>query len=172
MTSLSYDIFETKFGWVGVIASEKGLRRSTLPNDSPEACASRLGPELGKAEHRPEAVADIRQKLIAYFDGEPVSFDDESVDWEGAGEFYKAAWSACRSIPEGETRTYQWLAAQAGSPNAPRAAGQSMANNRLPVIVPCHRVIAKDGSLRGFGEGASRLDLKQQMLDLESATPV
>ena len=71
------------------------------------------------------------------------------------------------TIPYGETRPYKWLAARAGRPNAPRAAGQSMARNRLPIVVPCHRVVASDGSLRGFGRDAAQLGLKQRLLDLE-----
>ena len=86
----------------------------------------------------------------------------------GATPFHRQAWQACMSIPFGETRTYKWLATQAGKPKAPRAAGQSMARNRLPIVVPCHRVIAADGGLRGFGAGATQLDLKQSLLSMEA----
>ncbi len=96
-----------------------------------------------------------------------MGFEAEPIDVEDASPFMQAAWGACRRIPAGETRSYKWLAEQAGRPQAPRAAGQSMARNRLPIIIPCHRVIASDGSLRGFGTGASQLGLKQRLLDLE-----
>jgi methylated-DNA-[protein]-cysteine S-methyltransferase len=87
---------------------------------------------------------------------------------EGASEFYRAAWKACQSIPHGETRTYGWLAEQAGNPRAPRAAGQSMARNRLPIIVPCHRVIGSNGKLTVFGKGAERIPLKRRLIDAEA----
>ena len=165
--TLHYDIFETQFGWIGVVASDKGLRRSTLPQASPEDCAEELGKALDNAVPSPEQFEDLKKKLMAYFDGEPVSFEDEPIDVADASPFHQAAWDACRSIPLGETRSYKWLAAEAGKPQAPRAAGQSMARNRLAIIVPCHRVIGSDGTLRGFGKGSSQLDLKQRMLDLE-----
>jgi methylated-DNA-[protein]-cysteine S-methyltransferase len=80
--------------------------------------------------------------------------------------FQEAVWSALRAIPYGETATYGQIAAQVGRPKGPRAVG--MANNRNPIgiIIPCHRVIGKDGKLVGFGGG---LGMKQFLLELEQA---
>ena len=78
-----------------------------------------------------------------------------------------AAWDACRRIPPGETRSYAWLAQAAGRPLAARAAGQSMARNRLAMIIPCHRVIGSDGGLHGYGAGG--LGVKARLLDMERA---
>ena len=163
-----YDIFETPFGWMGLLASDKGLRNTTLPQNSPDICYEELGPEVVDAVQDSERFDELRQRIIDYFEGEPETFEDVPFDLEGASEFYLAAWRACQSIPHGETRTYGWLAEQAGKPRAPRAAGQTMARNRLAIIVPCHRVIAADGSLRGFGKGTTQLDLKRQLLNLEA----
>ncbi|MDP6402366.1 MAG: methylated-DNA--[protein]-cysteine S-methyltransferase [SAR202 cluster bacterium] len=165
--TLQYDIFETPLGWVGLLASPGGLRRTTLPKDSPAECMADLGPEADNASLSPERFTDLKLKLISYLEHEPVSFDDEPIDVDDATPFLRAAWDACRTIPRGETRSYQWLAAQAGNPRASRAAGQSMARNRLPLIIPCHRVIGSDGGLHGFGKGTSALDLKQSLLTLE-----
>ena len=162
-----YDIFETHFGWVGVLASAKGLRRTTLPQPSPHECALELGEELDHAEPAPDRFEDLKRKLELYFEGDHVSFQEEPIDVEDAAPFHRAAWEATRTIPAGETRSYQWVAARAGRPRASRAAGQSMARNRLPIVVPCHRVIAGDGGLGGYGRGASMLHLKQRLLDLE-----
>ena len=166
--TLYYDIFETKAGWVGLLASDKGLRRTTLPQSFPEECASDLGHEFERAVPAPERFEDLKRRIALYFEGEQIDFGEEPIDVDDASPFLRTTWMACRSILEGETRSYKWLAAQAGNPQAARAAGQSMARNRLPMIIPCHRVIASDGSLRGFGRGASRLDLKQRLLDLEA----
>lgn len=168
--TLSYDVFETTMGWMGVLASDRGLRRTTLPQASPDECIAELGPEVEAATASPERFDDLRERLNRYFENDDVGFGTEPIDVDDASPFMKAAWEACRRIPAGETRSYKWLAEQAGRPQAPRAAGQSMARNRLPIIVPCHRVIASDGSLRGFGKGASRLGLKQRLLDLETTT--
>ena len=162
-----YDVFETPIGWMGVLASPRGLRRTTLPQSSPDRCVSLLeGPV--DAAIRPDRFARLRDRLCLHLGGTPVRFDDEPLDLGDASPFLRAAWKACMSIPTGETRTYKWLATQAGRPRASRAAGQAMARNRLPLIVPCHRVVATDGSLRGFGGGATQLDLKRRLLQLEA----
>lgn len=172
--SLVYDVFETPFGWMSALASPRGLRRTTLPQPSPDQSVSLLlGQDTDAAAHNPAHFDRLKSQLALYFNGTRLTPDDEPVDVDDASPFVRAAWDACRSIPIGETRSYKWLAARAGSPGAARAAGQCMARNRLPIVVPCHRVIASDGSLRGFGREASQLDLKQRLLDLEAmAQPV
>ena len=84
--------------------------------------------------------------------------------------FFERCWRACRTIPAGETRTYRWLAKAAGSPLAIRAAGQAMRRNPLPMIVPCHRVVAING-LGGFSGsnkvGGKELKLKAWLLQRE-----
>ena len=165
---LYYDIFETPFGWMGMLASRKGLRKTTLPLSSLEGCVERLGGEVGEATLAPERFDGLKEKLGRYFQGQPVDFDDEPIDVDDAPPFHRAAWEACRSIPRGETRSYMWLAIETGRPKATRAAGQSMARNRLPIVVPCHRVVASDGGLGGFGKGESKLDLKRWLLKLEA----
>lgn len=167
MSNLYYDIFETQQGWVGVLASDAGIRRTTLPEPSIEACRERLG-EIDCAERTPEEFIGLRRKVERFLDGECVDFAEVRIDVEDASAFFRLAWEACRTIPVGETRTYRWLAAAAGRPNAPRAAGQAMARNRLPLLIPCHRVIASDGSLGGYGRGKTRLDLKERLLEMEN----
>ena len=163
-----YDVLHTPLGWMGLLASPSGLKRTSLPQPSPDQSISIIGAELEEATHCPDHFARLKSRLSLYFGGGAVTFGDEPIDVDDAPPFLRAAWEACRSIPIGETRTYKWLAAQTGRPRAPRAAGQSMAKNRMPIIIPCHRVIAIDGSLRGFGKGASQLDLKERLLRLEA----
>ena len=163
-----HDVIETRFGWMGLLRSEKGLMRTTLPQTSPDRCIQILGDEMAGAEHAPERFTSLVGSLRRYFEGDKLGLVEETLDLEGATPFHRQAWQACMSIPFGETRTYKWLATQAGKPNASRAAGQSMARNRLPIVVPCHRVIAADGGLRGFGAGATQLDLKQSLLSMEA----
>ena len=165
---LYYDVFETPFGWMGVLASSTGLRRTTLPEGSPDECVAKLGEEVHRAVPAPERFQVLKEKLMRFYAGEPVSFADQAIDVDDASPFLRRAWMTCMSIPAGETRSYQWLAAEAGRPRAPRAAGQSMARNRLPIIVPCHRVVASDGGLGGFGKGRTRLDLKRRLLEMEA----
>ena len=169
MRTLFYDVFETDLGWVGLLGSERGIRRSSLPCRSPKECLGDLGAEAEGAARDERRFEGLRQRLSGYLQGRAEDFHDVALDVEDATGFHRRAWAACRSIPRGETRTYKWLAQMAGSPRASRAAGQTMARNRVPIIVPCHRVVGTDGSLRGFGSGAARLDLKRQLLEMEGA---
>ena len=167
MSDFLYDVFNTSWGWMGAIGSGRGIRYASLPEASPidvveylEACSKKPLPE-----HVPGAFEAYRQQLEAYFADELVAWD-VALDLEGATEFYARAWEACRAIPPGETRTYAWLAAQAGRPAAARGAGQAMARNRVPIIIPCHRVIGSDGGLHGFaGPG---LPMKARLLRHEA----
>lgn len=163
MSDLCYDVFPTRLGWVGALASEHGLRRLTLRPEPQEALED-LGPEVSQARQDPVSVADVRHRVESYFRGEGESLERIPLDLEAAPPFFKAAWEACRSIPPGETRSYAWLAAAAGRPGAFRAAGQAMAKNRLAFVIPCHRVIGSDGGLHGYGGG---LDVKAWLLDME-----
>ena len=172
MSDIVFDIFEAPFGWVGAVASSRGLRRTTLPQTSPDECVAVLNGQTEGVEQDPDRFSDLADLLSRYFEGSVVDFASQPLDVRDAPAFQQAAWSACMTIPYGETRPYKWLAARAGRPKAPRAAGQSMARNRLPLIVPCHRVVASDGTLRGFGKGAAQLDLKQRLLDLEAGRPI
>lgn len=166
--SLFYDIFETSDGWVGMVASEHGVRRTTLPEPSIEACSEKLGNALDAAEQAPDKLTFLKEKITSFLDGQEVDFGDVPIDVNDTSPFLQAAWNACRAIPAGETRPYKWLATEAGWPNSPRAAGQAMAKNRLPFVIPCHRVIASDGTLGGYGTGKTRLELKERLLAMEA----
>lgn len=165
---LCYDIFETAWGWVAVAGSEKGLRYATLPESSPERALDDLERIMRAPlpEHVPDSFETYRTQLEAYLKGDAPAWN-VSLDLDDVAPFFRRAWDACRSIPRGETRTYEWLAASAGNIRAVRAAGQAMARNRIPIIIPCHRVIGKDGGLHGFG--GPGLPMKQRLLNLEAA---
>ena len=132
MSERRYHIFETRFGWMGLLSSENGLLRSTLPEDSEESCASHLGLESPDTIPDPERFAELRNRLLQYFDGGDIEFGDVTLDLEGTPDFHRKAWQACRTIPRGETRTYKWLAKMAGSPNAPRAAARRWPGTAFP----------------------------------------
>lgn len=161
---LRYHVVETALGWVGLVRSEQGLRHTTLPQPSPQAVRELLGPALVGAVEDGVAFTDLAQRMRRYFGGEKVYFPD-SLDLSGVPLFHRAIWEKVRTIPYGETRSYAWAAGEVGKPRACRAVGQAMARNRLPLVVPCHRVVGSDGDLRGFGGG---LALKRALLDLEA----
>jgi len=154
----------TDFGWVGIAASAEGLLGVTLPQDSEEAALHGLMERLGAGRPDEGRLDGLKQRLVAYFRGEAVSFLDQRLDMGGATEFRRRVWLTTQAIPRGQTRTYGELARQVGSPGAARAVGQAMAHNPWPIVVPCHRVLGYGGRLTGFGGG---LDMKRRLLQLE-----
>ena len=162
-----YDIFETDLGWVAVVAGDAGVRRMSLPEMTPDIAADAAQVGDLASRHDPGAVSGIRDAVVAFCAGREVDLSTLPIDTRWASEFFSRAWKACRSIPAGETRTYAWLAAQAGNARAARGAGQAMARNPFPLLVPCHRVVGSDGGLHGFGGGIG-LPLKARLLEMEA----
>ena len=162
---LKYIIFESKMGWVGILASWKGLLSIALPQPSAEETGLQLGEQVNQAIWSPELFADLVLRLQAYFSGRQVSFPDE-LDLSAATPFQREVWAATRLIPYGETRSYRWVAEQTKRPKAMRAVGQALGKNPLPIVVPCHRVITSGGKLGGFRGG---LTMKEHLLRQESS---
>ena len=162
---LFYSVFETTAGWAGVLGSSAGLVRTTLPQPSQQEVYSLLGDSLGRATLSPRHFEGLMGRFQAYFSGHRVDFPDK-LDLSGATPFQRSVWQAARLIPYGQTRSYAWLAGQAGSPGAARAVGQVLGRNPLSIIIPCHRVLASNGGLGGFSGG---LQMKRFLLSLEAA---
>jgi methylated-DNA-[protein]-cysteine S-methyltransferase len=115
----------------------------------------------GRDQTETALLVRVRAQLHAYFDGEPVRFD---VPLAPAGTAYRQrVWAALCRIPLGEVRTYAEIAREAGG--GPRSVGGANASNPIPILIPCHRVVATDG-LGGYS-GGDGLDTKRALLDLE-----
>jgi AraC family transcriptional regulator of adaptative response/methylated-DNA-[protein]-cysteine methyltransferase len=98
----------------------------------------------------------VESELKLYFEGRLRRFDVPL--WLPGTNFQKAVWSALLEVPFGETRSYGALAAELGSPGASRAVGRANGQNRVSIVVPCHRIVGADGSLTGYGGGQARKD--------------
>jgi methylated-DNA-[protein]-cysteine S-methyltransferase len=161
-----YTIFQTAAGFAGLLGSEAGLRCVTLPQNSEEAARKILGSEVSTATLASRFFQNLIKRLQTYYKGHSVDFPDK-VDLRGSTVFQSSVWQATRLIPYGETRSYGWIAGQIGQPQAARAVGQALHRNPLPIIIPCHRVIASDGNLGGFGgnEGMKNYLLNLEMTD-------
>jgi methylated-DNA-[protein]-cysteine S-methyltransferase len=158
-------VFETPWGWVGLAAGAKGLVRVVLPGP-------RRRPDLdclagrGRAPAPARAIAARAEREVReYLAGRRRTFS-VPVDLDGLPPFQRKVLLAERRVPYGRTITYGALAAKVGRPRAARAVGQALAHNPVPLVVPCHRVIAAGGGLGGFGGG---LALKRRLLALEGA---
>lgn len=144
---------DTPFGPM-VLEGEENLTRLWLPNALPD--------NRRRGEETPLLRA-ARTQLLEYLSGARRSFD---LPLDPAGtDFQRSVWEALRAIPYGQTRTYGEIAAAVGRPRAVRAVGQANHVNPLPIFIPCHRVVGKNGALTGYAGG---LDLKSALLALES----
>ncbi len=162
---MQYRIIDTSFGYIGIATTEKGISAITLPCDTEDEAAISLGEKSGNGNSDSGLLPDLVERIIKYFHGEKVAFPDE-LDLTSASEFQRKVWQATRLIPYGETRSYLWVATQAGNPRASRAAGRALGRNPLPIIIPCHRVIAGNGGMGGFTGG---IEMKMRLLALESS---
>jgi len=164
-----YAIFLTAWGWAGFAADQKGLRIFVLPEERKEDVLFRIKKEL-KCNN---LVEDNREwesliiKVKEYYSGEKVDFTDCQLNLDSYTNFQKEILQTVKKIPYGEIRSYKETAEAAGYPRACRAVGNTMRNNPLPLIIPCHRVIKSDGGLGGFS-GKEGIALKKKMIDLES----
>lgn len=150
---MNYDTFETEFGTLFIKEDGSAITNITLNENI-----------LTKDDIHYEStlIKQVKQQLDEYFQGKRNTFD---LPLNPSGTtFQKKVWNALCNIPYGETRSYQEIAVTIGCPKGCRAVG--LANNKNPIVIliPCHRVIGKNGSLVGYALG---LKMKQHLLDLE-----
>ncbi len=144
--------FHTSLGPMALAEEDGALIRLYLPGEGTPRLMPRETPLLREG----------REQLLAYLRGELKAFD-LPLDPRGT-PFQRAVWEGLRRIPYGTTCTYGELAARIGTPKAVRAVGQANHRNPLPIFIPCHRVIGKNGALTGYAGG---LELKRSLLELE-----
>ncbi len=142
---------------LALIGSGEQLQRIELITDT-----SSLDPSW---QEQPDYQSALCKQLDIYLSGEPVAWN--AYELSGT-EMQQAVWNVIASIPYGETISYTELAKRAGKPSAVRAAASACGKNPIPLIIPCHRIIGKDGGLGGFSLGG--LHYKKKLLALEQAT--
>ncbi len=156
----------TAWGWAGVAWTHVGLCGLKLPGDAEAIRAALL---VSYPQAKWSRVPEVYSlPLVQYFAGQKVEFTFR-LDFLGRGGFFADVWEAARGIPYGGVTTYGELAALAGRPGAARAVGSAMAANPLPIVVPCHRVVASGGKLGGYSGG---IEWKMRLLALEGALPL
>ena len=149
MSPLVHTVHPSPIGELLLIGDGRTLRGLYMP-------PHRHMPEPSPDARRDDlAHAAVRERLAAYFAGEPEAFAGLVLDPTGT-PFQHRVWAALRAIPFGETRSYGELAAALGSPGAARAVGLANGRNPISIVVPCHRVVGADGSLTGYGGGTER----------------
>jgi methylated-DNA-[protein]-cysteine S-methyltransferase len=166
---LNAAVFEAPgWGWVGLVASERGLRALFLPRATRDAAEAALRSEYPDAPLVEDNafLNDARNQVRAYLAGELHDFT-VPVDLRGHTSFALGVWAATARIGYGETRAYRWVADQlsGGGAGIYQAVGSALGANPVPLVIPCHRVVGSDGSLHGYAGG---LDMKQRLLAMET----
>ena len=155
---MNYAYLQSPIGPLLIAGDQDSVRRIYFPKNGKAA-----KPDRGWIESCAGPVAQAATQLREYFAGERTVFD-LPVALEGT-LFQRAVWRKLQEIPYGETISYGELASRIGKPKASRAVGSANGANRIPIVIPCHRVIAAGGKLGGFGGG---LPVKEALLALES----
>lgn len=174
----SYATFPTASGECAIAWNENGMASLLLPTHDPADIArwrKRRAPEArhDRLDGRVTAVIDAATR---YFDGEPVDFSDVAVDLSGQDAFFTRIYQALRQVRHGETTTYGALARDLGAgPERARDVGVAMAANPVPLIIPCHRVLAAGGKVGGFsapGGSSSKIRmLRLEGVEVEGPKP-
>lgn len=166
MDKAYYGLFDSSLGVIRIASTEEGVCKIALPEEDEEDFFRWL-----RTHFDPQNLIEDRSKnegvlaeLESYLAGELREFQSP-LDLRGT-EFQMKVWREVKTIPYGTTCSYRDIAERIGHPRACRAVGMANRANPIPIIVPCHRVIGHDGSLRGYGGG---LALKERLLRLEGA---
>jgi methylated-DNA-[protein]-cysteine S-methyltransferase len=158
-------LFDTALGPFGIAWNERGLIRLQLAEADRDLTEKRLHAFAGPGEPPPWAkqlIAEIRR----YLAGERVDFGSVALDLATVGEFRRAVYEAARSVAWGQTTSYGELARRIGFPWGARAVGRALGRNPVPLIVPCHRILARDQRVGGFSAYGGTLT-KRRLLALE-----
>lgn len=166
-TSIVQTVFESPLGTVTLAATERGLAglwfagQRHLPAELAQPPTETAWPN---GDHH-AVLQRAAEQLTQYFAGERRHFD-LPLDVSGGTVFQQAVWQALLTIEPGHTISYSAVSQQIGNPAAVRAVGAAIGRNPISIVVPCHRVLGRDGSLTGYAGGLAR---KQALLHIESA---
>jgi methylated-DNA-[protein]-cysteine S-methyltransferase len=165
-----YALIETGIGWIGIAWSERGLARLQLPGRDREATKRRLLSTIrGRAVESidmPAPIADLVGMLRRYGAGEAVDFSGVPIDLDGVDPFRRAVYDAARGLRFGEITTYGGLAEEAGYKGRAQDTGQALGRNPVPIVVPCHRILAAGNKIGGFSAPGGSAT-KERLLEME-----
>jgi methylated-DNA-[protein]-cysteine S-methyltransferase len=165
-------VFDTAIGLCGLAWRDHGVNSVVIHERSVESATARLVTESDDAtavdEAMPDQIAVVMQRITAHLGGELDPLRDIEIDLGEIGGFRRDVYDVARSVDPGDTITYGEIATRLGNPNASREVGQAMGSNPVPLIVPCHRVLAAGGKLGGFSAPGG-INTKLKLLVIEGA---
>lgn len=166
MKNIAYCLFETQIGACGIAWHEPdgSVVWLELPEFTPELTEAKIVRRLkaSKADVPPPAIAEVIRRICRHLLGDLQGFRDIAVELNMMGQFAQQVYTAARAIPAGQTLTYGGLAKAINRPRAGRAVGQALARNPVPLIIPCHRILAagnKPGGFSAYGGFATKARL-------------
>ena len=162
-------VFDTALGQFGIGWTDAGIARLQLPGQDTPALLARINRDGAGPGEPPRAVAAVIDLIEDYADGIAVNFDTVALDLQGVPAFHAKAYALLRELGWGQTTSYGALARQLGDVTLSRAVGQAMGANPIPLIIPCHRVLASNGRPGGFSAPGGALS-KLRMLALEGVS--
>jgi methylated-DNA-[protein]-cysteine S-methyltransferase len=164
LIDVGYTLTDSPVGQLLLAATPAGVVRLAFPTEDPDAVLERLAVLVSPRVLRaPARLDNVRRQLDEYFAGTRTTFD-VPVDLQLVSGFRRRVLEVTATLPYGSVSTYSEVATGAGNPRAVRAAGSAVGANPVPIVVPCHRVLRRDGTLGGYAGG---LAVKQLLLDLE-----
>ena len=167
---MRYKIKKTRWGYVGAIALDGSLIRTFLPAEkrvTMRAITDAM-PHATQAAER-DVSARFCNQVIDYLVGKPIAFSVLPFHFSGGTDLERAIWTAVSEIPSGRIATYGDIAEKTGNRLRARAVGRALSKNPLPMVIPCHRIIAADKTMGGFTADGG-IDLKQRLLAIEGIT--
>ncbi len=170
---IGYALFETALGWCAIAWTAAGISGVQLPGASQQLTVARLGATGPVGSPEDERVAPVVRAIVGLLAG---AGDPDGVlaaavlDRAGVPAFNQRVYQVTQAIPAGQTLSYGEVADRIGVPWSARAVGRALGDNPYPIVVPCHRVLAADGSMHGFSAPGG-LDTKRRMLQIEGALP-
>jgi len=168
LLDVAYGELDSPLGRLTVFVTPAGLLRISYDHDPLDDALDEITTRVSPRILRSAAATDgARRELDEYFAGRRHDFETP-VDWRLIRGFASGVLHATARVPFGQVTTYRQVATEAGSPRAARAAGNALASNPIPIVVPCHRVLHADGGLGGYSGG---LDRKRFLLRLEGVLP-
>lgn len=158
-------LFETLWGYAAVVARENVLIRVFLPNSSLKNLKNAIKSSFPESLQNDPLLPTLTSAIKTYFSGQKTDFSCV-VDISWARPFGQTVLRSCCDVRSGHTITYGQLAQQSGRPKASRAAGSILAANPTPLVIPCHRVVAANGSLGGYSAWGG-IETKRRLLTME-----
>jgi len=172
MSDIAFALFDTAIGRCAIIWSARGVAGVGFPEGSDQATRKRIARRHPSAREAspPRDIERVIGDIVALLAGEPRDLSAVRIDTEGMPDFNRRVYEIARGVPPGSTLSYGEVAERLGDRNLARDVGVALGQNPIPIIVPCHRVLAAGGKIGGFSAHGG-VQTKLRLLSIEGAQP-